>query len=506
MATAGATGDVSTLSEKSPLLDWMARQYDVSAAALLRAISAAHLVKERRGFGQTIRPARGSVLASPAMGSWDPDPDYFFHWLRDSALIIDALRHVIAEGAFAGEGLSRLKEFVAFSLSLNRLDGVGFLRLAGDFRKNINPIFLQYVRDDNELRAIAGDRVLGEPRFNPAGTLDISKWSRPQHDGPALRALALMRFWPLDGLDGQARASMRAVILRDIEFIVRHWREPCFDIWEEELGQHYYTRLVHHAALADGAVWIEETGTDEPPRAQACLAAAQEIAKSLDEYWCSAKGIYASRRGVANGVAGKDLDFATILAVIHARRKEGAHSVLDPRVMATLARLEELFATTYPINLNRAETVGPAMGRYAGDHYFSGGAYYFSTLGAAEFYYALAEAAAGTEVPATEDNKEFLLRRCAADESLALPPPAPEHRKRRFEALLRRGDQFMATVAAYTPAGGELSEQFDQATGVQTSAKSLTWSHAALITAVARRRAALRAGAIIELSRSGAAS
>ncbi|MGH7187370.1 MAG: glycoside hydrolase family 15 protein, partial [Pseudomonadota bacterium] len=107
--------------------------------------------------------------------------------------------------------------------------------------------------------------------------------------------------------------------------------------------------------------------------------------------------------------------------------------------------------------------------------------------------------------PVTADNKEFLLRLGAADDSLALPPPAPEHQKRRFEALLRRGDQFMATVAAYTPASGELSEQFDQATGVQTSAKSLAWSHAALITAVARRRAAMRAGRI-ELSQSGAAT
>ena len=123
---------------------------------MLRAISAAHLVKERRGFGQTIRPAPGSVLASPALGSWDPDPDYFFHWLRDSALVIDALRHVIAEGAFAGEGLSRFKEFVAFSLSLNRLDGAGFLRLAGDFRKNIDPFFLQFVRDDSDLRRSPG--------------------------------------------------------------------------------------------------------------------------------------------------------------------------------------------------------------------------------------------------------------------------------------------------------------------------------------------------------------
>ena len=346
MATAGATTGGVPGDENTLLLGWMARQYDVSAALMLRAISATHLVKERRGFGQSIRPARGSVLASPALGSWDPDPDYFFHWLRDSALVIDALRHVIAEGAFAAEGLSRFKEFVAFSLSLNRLDGTGFLRLAGDFRKNIDPFFLQYVRDDDDLRKITGDSVLGEPRFNPDATLDISKWSRPQHDGPAQRALALMRYWSLDGLDDATRVSMRALILTDLGFIIRHWREPCFDIWEEELGHHYYTRLMHHAALADGAQWMEETGTDETARTQACRAAAQEIAKSLDEYWCPAKGFYASRRGVANGVAGKELDFATILAVIHAARGEGAHNVLDPRVMATLARLEELFAPT----------------------------------------------------------------------------------------------------------------------------------------------------------------
>src|SRR5205807_10367325 len=141
MATAGGTTGGARGDEKNPLLDWMARQNAISAAAVLRAISATHLVKERRGFGQTIRPAPGSVLASTALGSSDPDPDYFFHWLRDSALVIDALRHVIAEGAFAGEGLSRFKEFVAFSHALNRLDGGGFLRLADDFRKNIAPFF-----------------------------------------------------------------------------------------------------------------------------------------------------------------------------------------------------------------------------------------------------------------------------------------------------------------------------------------------------------------------------
>lgn len=39
------------------LLEWRERQYLLSAAAMLRAVSATELVKVRRHFGQTIRPA-----------------------------------------------------------------------------------------------------------------------------------------------------------------------------------------------------------------------------------------------------------------------------------------------------------------------------------------------------------------------------------------------------------------------------------------------------------------
>jgi glucoamylase len=225
---------------------------------------------------------------------------------------------------------------------------------------------------------------------------------------------------------------------------------------------------------------------------QACLAAAREILQSLDEHWNPEEGFYESRRDAVNPVPGKGLDFAVILAIIHAARKEGAHSVQDPKVMATLARLEDLFSADYEINRNRPENLGPAMGRYTGDKYFSGGAYYFSTLGSAEFYYSLAEAvAAGADLQVAGVNSAFLAGLGITDDGSAHLPQ--KNHERHFEALLRRGDQFMATVAAYTPATGELSEQFDQATGAQTSAKSLAWSHAAFITAFYRRAAALRA-------------
>jgi glucoamylase len=492
MAAAGTVGgSVSAPNGKETLLDWIERQYAVSASLMLSAISATHLIKERPGFGQTIRPAKGSILASTAIGGWDPDPDYFFHWLRDSAVVVDALRHLIADGPHAQEAITHCKDFVAFSSALNRLDGSAFLQKAGDFRKNVEPFFLQYIREDNDLLSISGDRVRGEPRFNPDATLDISKWNRPQHDGPALRALALMRLWVIDVWDETDRAAMRGLILSDLNFVNRHWGEPSFDIWEEELGQHYCTGLLQYAALEDGAVWAEQTNVSAAEPAPAFRVTVGKIARSLNEFWCPSKGYYVSRRNVVDGASHKDLDFAVILAVIHAARNRGTHSVVDPQVMATLARLEDLFERSYPINQGRPENRGPAMGRYADDRYFSGGAYYFSTLGAAEFYYALAEAvASGADLPVTAENEEFLLRLGLLKTLPGLPPEV--QREHSFKILLNRGDQFMSTVAAFTPASAELSEQFDQKTGTQTSAKTLAWSHAALVSAATRRKAALR--------------
>jgi glucoamylase len=126
---------------------------------------------------------------------------------------------------------------------------------------------------------------------------------------------------------------------------------------------------------------------------------------------------------------------------------------------ATLMRLEELFADRYPINARRPAGSGPAMGRYAADVYYSGGAYYFSTLGAAQLCY---------------------LAACRMSSAAAQP-------------WLRRGDAFLNTVRDFTPPSGDLAEQFDQKTGAQSSARDLTWSYAAFISAAVARSRALGA-------------
>lgn len=181
------------------------------------------------------------------------------------------------------------------------------------------------------------------------------------------------------------------------------------------------------------------------------------------------------------------------LGVIHAARTDGPHSVLDPKALATLARLEQLFAADYRINRERASDCAPAMGRYAGDVYYSGGAYYFSTLGAAQFYFRFAEAiGGGAKIPVSQDNRALLADMIGEPpEALGRTSVEPRHKERLFKAVFDRGDSFVAMVRAYTPASGELSEQFDQTTGAQTSAKNLAWSYAAFVTAVASRKAAI---------------
>ena len=133
--------------------------------------------------------------------------------------------------------------------------------------------------------------------------------------------------------------------------------------------------------------WLE--GIGEAREASACREAAREIEAQLRDFWSDDQGFTRSRIGASGE---KDLDIATLLAVIHAGRLEGAHSVRDPKTFATAARLEDLFGRLYKINEAAPEGRAPAMGRYADDRYYSGGAYYFSTLGAAEFYYRAATA------------------------------------------------------------------------------------------------------------------
>lgn len=431
---------------------WIIQQARSSAMALERAISAAHLVRRREGLGQVIVPAAGSVLASPEIADWDPEPDYFFHWVRDSAIAMRSVAELMEDAANEDERRRwrrHFEDFVRFSLGLADLDGAAFANRSG-YRGKTRRGFRRFLRRDAEIRRLSGGRLLGEPRFNPDGTLDVLRWSRPQYDGPALRALTCLRYL---AAGGPVTDDLERLLRLDLDFTLRHAGRRCIGPWEEA-GQN-----AHHYSVALAQLGALVHGRNRAGDAAAEWHAAEEILRNgLDRHWSDRHQVYGAIRDTPADARDDMIDAAALLAVLDADLPDGPHSAYDPRVRATLTALEELFAREFPINRDRPVGRGPALGRSRSDRYFGGGAWYPTTLAAAGLCYRQARGAG-----------------------------------RDFEALVARGDAFMATVRALTPADGALSEQVDRATGVQTSARHLTWSYAAFVsTARLRAKACMR--------------
>src|ERR1700678_77185 len=107
----GPTNGGATLhTAGASLAEWMDRQYGLSAAAMLQSISAVHLVQERPGFGEAIRPARGSALPSP---------------------VIAPVRTLIEDGAGDPGLVACVEDFIRFSLALGDLDGRALVTSGG---------------------------------------------------------------------------------------------------------------------------------------------------------------------------------------------------------------------------------------------------------------------------------------------------------------------------------------------------------------------------------------
>lgn len=433
------------MTERADFNSWLACMTQRSIAAMERAISATQLIRRRVAFGQTIVPAKGSVLASPVIADWDPEPDYFFHWLRDSALVMRTIADLTRDASSNDERArwrGHFEDFVDFSLALSKLNGAEFLARSRH-RQITRRGFRKFLRPNSEIRVLAGDRLLGEPRFNPDGTIDIFRWSRPQYDGPALRALACLRYL---AASGPRTEKLNRLLRLDLDFTLRHAGRRCIGPWEEP-GQnthHYYVALVQLGALVHGRHFADD--------ADAWDKAEKKLRAGLERHWSEQHQVYMAQRAPLADNADGVIDAAQLLAVLDADLPDGPHSVWDPRVHKTQSAIEDFFAREFPINRGRT---APALGRYRGDRYFGGGAWYPTTLAAASLYY------------------------CRA------------RRGQVRDALLKRGDDFMGTVRKFTLPDGALSEQVDRATGMQCSARHLTWSYAAFVSTSKLRARAL---------------
>lgn len=381
--------------------------------------------------------ARGAVIASPSRSN----PDYYFHWVRDAALTMDAvitLYQTAARPSLKSTYLQGLFDYAEFS------------------------------RSNQVASTLTG---LGEPKFYVDGAPFDGPWGRPQNDGPALRAIVLTRFANLLLEQGQTDYVRRAlydsaipsgsVIKADLEFVSHHWRNASFDLWEEVMGDHFFTRMTQRKALIEGAKLARRLG--DIGAADWYLRQAYLIQGEMEKFWRPDAGILIATTHYRGGLDYKtsNLDVAVMLGVMHGYAGDGFLSYSDPRVLSTLDRLNQVFARLYPIN-QRSESLGVAIGRYpedlyGGTHFNAGNPWVLATLAAAEVSFRAAE--------------EF--------ENIG---------KRSSAVRLReQGDAFLARVKYHANPDGSLSEQMDRHSGYMTSAHDLTWNYAAFISALHAR-------------------
>jgi glucoamylase len=412
---------------------WIDDRKEKAIRALRRAVSATDLEHERPGFGWRVRPAPGSILASPFSAHWDPEPDYFHHWVRDAAVALKVWPEVMAAVPQNETGWweQAFRDHVAFSLAISDPDRRG---------PAVNPLKertvegnLRFLRPDAELAALHGSAWLEEPRVAADGGPDLERWGRPQDDGPALRASAMISV--TDRCPALRSPETDRLIARDLRHIVSVAGRPSVGPWEEEPPRRStFTQIAEWDALERGA-------TRMPDLAAECRAAAERVAACLEGA--------VSDDGWRESVEADWQDSATVLALLHADRPQGPFSLSAPRTERTVRSLEALFTSLYPINRRRDV---PAIGRWAEDRFFDGNPWFPVTLGFAEYHYRLA-ALNGDQ------------------------------------AARARGDGYMSLIREVAPDTDDLPEQFDRNTGAPVSCPALTWSSVAFIAAAAARQA-----------------
>ncbi|QEW24016.1 oligosaccharide amylase (plasmid) [Paracoccaceae bacterium] len=418
--------------------DWLAIRIRTSAGELRASTSATHLVRSRPGFGWRLSPAPGSILASSRMADWDPEPDYFHHWIRDAAIALASVPHAIAADPGSRDFWRKaVTDHIRFSLKISDPDRHG--PATNPRRASTRPSHLEYLRPDAELAALTGAIWLEEPRFAADGSPDLERWSRPQDDGPALRASVLMRLQ--ESLPEAATEDADRLIDRDLAHVLSVAGRPAIGPWEEEPARRTTFTLIAEWDALDRAADRAQARGQSP---DAYRDAADRVASLVDQAVDPTTGAIRESIEAPEG----HLDSATVLAILHADRPSGPFALTAPRTLATVAALERTFADIYPINRGRDV---PAIGRWADDVYFGGNPWYPNTLGFAELHYRIAAL--------TGD-----------------------------EEALAKAEAWMSLIAEFVPnPKTTLPEQFDRETGAPTSCLALTWSAAAFLAATAAR-------------------
>ncbi|ETS82347.1 Glucoamylase P [Pestalotiopsis fici W106-1] len=375
--------------------------------------------------------AAGYVVASPSKAN----PDYFYTWTRDSAL---TLKMVVDEFLL---GATYLQTHIEDYLHAQAV--------------------LQTVTNPSGTLLPSG-KGLGEPKYNVDGTRYNGNWGRPQRDGPALRAIALITYsnWLVAaGQAGRAKSVVWPIISNDLSYVGQYWNSTGFDLWEEVSGSSFFTIQNQYRALVEGAtlastLGVNCTGCDQAP----------EVLCFLQSFWNGDFFIgNINTNTVRNG-----LDANTIL---------GSIAIFDVNASCDSGTVQP--CSSRGLSNFKAFVDG-----------FRNESLYLITSGAAEYLYdAIAQWTKQGAITIDDISLAFFadifpdakLKTYSANSTCS-------GFSQIIEAVRAYADSFVSVVEQYTPVNGSLSEQFNKtAPGNPLSAYDLTWSYAAFVTMAERR-------------------
>ncbi len=172
-------------------------------------------------------------------------------------------------------------------------------------------------------------------------------------------------------------------------------------------------------------------------------------------------------------------------AVIHAFSSFNAYPITDQKVAKTIQTLALTFCNEYSINQqdNKSGIPGVLIGRYPGDVYAGGNPWQLLTAVTAKaFYQGVSAMIQNNGFNSSQDQNAWA-------ELLNLNKNAGV--KEIAQASLSAGDAVMERLFLHVKdRDGHIDEQISKSTGVQTSAKDLTWSYANILSALQERKKA----------------
>ncbi len=415
---------------------------------------------------QNIQPAgtaKGTIVASPSKAN----PDYWFHWVRDAALVMSAIIDVA----------QRTNDYQT--------------------KKYLYSLVDNYIYRVKENQKAAGFWGLGEPKYNVDGTVYTGPWGRPQHDGPALRALTLIKYANILIASGQKDYVIKNLysptlpatspIKMDLEYTARHWNQQGFDYWEEVMGLHFSTAMAQRKALIEGAKLATLLG--DVYAAGYYKIEVKKIEVLIAKFWDNNKGYIQSTLYQTRGVGKSQLDISSILGIIHAETNDGFYPVDHPHVLKTVLRLEDTFKGLYKINAYESNQLGLAIGRYPEDTYNGyntdgvGHAWFLATFAMAELHLKLAHQ---IKKNFRITNTDFYCRLLKYNDCNLLSRNLSKANI--ISALYNKALGYFNRANYHAASDGRMSEQMNRYSGYMEGANNLTWSYASHLTALLQYR------------------